>query len=245
MKGKSLIILIIAILISFAGGFFLANSLNRNEITGLQSEVSRLKNLQPKASENTTENTLTDEEIQQKIRDADEKPDNIDYQKDLAIGLYRYSTMKQDPKWLPDVARMMTRVYEKNPKDFDTIIVLASLYFDIGENKGDNENLKKAREFYQKALEIKPKEIEVQTDLGLTYLLTDPPEPEKAIAEFQKSLQINPKHEKTLQNMIQAEIGAGKVSEAEKYLQKLKEVNPKNEEISDLVSKVEQAKTKK
>ncbi|HRH43981.1 MAG TPA: tetratricopeptide repeat protein [Pyrinomonadaceae bacterium] len=245
MNSKFLIFSTIAVVLSFIGGFFLANALNRSEISDLKSEISKYKGSQQAVEESGNENVLTDEEISQKIEEADSKPENIDYQKDLAIGLYRYATMKQEVKWLPDVARMMTRVYEKNPKDFNTAAVLGSIYFDIGTGKSDNESLKKAREFYQKALEIKPKEIEVQTDLGVTYLFSTPPEPDKAIVEFQKSLQINPKHEKTLQNMIQAKIATGKVSEAEGFLQKLKEVNPKNEAISELTEKIEQTKTKK
>lgn len=245
MNSKFLIFSTIAVVLSFIGGFFLANALNRSEISDLKAEISKYKGSQQAVEESGNENVLTDEEISQKIEEADSKPENIDYQKDLAIGLYRYATMKQEVKWLPDVARMMTRVYEKNPKDFNTAAVLGSIYFDIGTGKSDNESLKKAREFYQKALEIKPKEIEVQTDLGVTYLFSTPPEPDKAIVEFQKSLQINPKHEKTLQNMIQAKIATGKVSEAEGFLQKLKEVNPKNEAISELTEKIEQTKTKK
>lgn len=245
MNAKSLIISTIAVVLSFIGGFFLANALNRSEISALQAEISKYKGSQQAVSEAGNENVLTDEEVSQKIQEADSKPENIDYQKDLALGLYRYATMKQEVKWLPDVARLMTRVYEKNPKDFNTAAVLGSIYFDIGTSKSDNESLKKARDFYQKALEIKPKEIEVQTDLGATYLLSTPSEPEKAIAEFQKSLQINPKHEKALQNMIQAKIAIGKISEAEGFLQKLKEINSNNEAISELTEKLEQAKTKK
>lgn len=242
MQKSSLIISIIAVILSFAGGFFLANSINKKEISALQNEVSKLKSNEQGSN---NQNTLTDEEIAQKIAEADKQPENIEFQKNLAIALYRYASMKQETKYLPDISRLMTRVYEKNPNEYDAIIFLGSVYFDLGAGKSDNESLKKAREFYQKALVIKPKEIEVQTDLGLTYLLSNPPEPDKAVAELQKSLQLNAKHEKTLQNMIQAKIGNGKTAEAEEFLQKLKEVNPTNEAIAELSAKVEQSKTKK
>ncbi len=245
MNKQSLIISIIAVILSFVGGFFLANSLNRNEISALQTEIGKLKTNQTNTPNSNQDQTLTDDEISQKISEADTKPDNVEFQKNLALALYRYVGMKQDYKWLPDVARLMTRVYQKNPKDFDTIAALGSIYFDLGASKSDNESFKTAREFYQKALEIKPQEIEIQTDLGLTYLLGNPSEPEKAITEFQKSLQINANHEKTLQNMIQAKTATGKIAEAESFLQKLKAINPTNEAISELSAKLEQAKIQK
>jgi hypothetical protein len=42
------------------------------------------------------------------------------------------------------------------------------------------------------------------TDLGLTYFLQTPPDYENAVAEFKKSLDKNPKHEKALQYIVQA-----------------------------------------
>ena len=73
--------------------------------------------------------------------------------------------------------------------------------------------------------------------------MTEPPEYEKAIAEFQKSLQINPKHEKSLQVMAQTLLEQNKIPEAEKFLTRLKEVNPKNQYLADLETKVTNAKS--
>jgi len=78
--------------------------------------------------------------------------------------------------------------------------------------------------------------------LGLTYFLTNPPETEKAIAEFQKSLITNAKHEKTLQVLTQALLSQNKTKEAEKYLELLKEVNQNNEILPELTTQLEQSK---
>lgn len=238
MNKKSLIISIIAVLISFAAGFIFANALNRNEISALQADVGRLR----KNEQTTSDTTLSAEEIRQKISEADENPDNIEFQKNLAIGLYRYASMKQEANWLPDVARLLNRAAEKNPKDFNILAGLGNVYFDIAQNKKSNEDYEKSREFYQKALNIKPGDVETRTDLGLTFLMTNPPDAEKAAAEFQKALKIEPKNEKTLQNLIQAQIGLKKTKEAEELLNKLKEINPNNEALPELSSQLEQGK---
>lgn len=241
MNKKALIISVVAVVFSFIGGFILANALNRNEINNLQAELGRLKNSQPSQTE-ASKATLTEDEIRAKIAEADGNPTNIEFQKNLAIGLYRYANAEQESKWLPDVARILTRVVENNPKDFNAVVSLAGVYFDIANEKQDSEIFKKSREFYKKALEINPNDVETQTDLGLTYLMEKPANEASAIAEFQKSLKIDPKHEKTLQNMIQAQIGIGNAAAAEQFLNQLKEVNPNNEALSDLTAQLAEKK---
>lgn len=242
MNKKSLIISVVAVVISFIGGFLLANALNKKEMSGLQAELARLKNAQPNPAD-SAETTLSEDEIRQKIEEADKNPQNIEFQKGLALALYRYANMKQESKWLPDVARILGRVVENNPKDYNAVVSLGNIYFDIANEKQDNETFKKARDFYKQALVLKSDDIETQTDLGLTYLMENPANEKAAIAEFQKSLKMNPKHEKTLQNLTQAQIGVGDFDSAEKNLNQLKEINPNNEAIAELTSSFQQKKS--
>lgn len=243
MNKKALIISIIAVALSFVGGFILANALNRNEINNLQAELGRAKNNLPSAAE-SSETTLSEDEIRAKIAEADQNPQNIEFQKNLAIGLYRYANMKQESKWLPDVARILSRVVENNPKDFNAVVSLANIYFDIANEKQDNDSFKKSRELYKKALEVKPNDVETQTDLGLTYLMEKPADEASAIAAFQKSLKNDPKNEKTLQNMIQAQIGIDNLTAAEQFLNQLKEINRNNEAVSELTAQLAEKKNK-
>ena len=242
MNKKALLISIIAVLISFVAGFFIANAFNRKEINDLQAEVGRWKNVQKNTPEPDSKNPLTDDEIREAIAKADAKPEDLDLQKNIALAIYGYTNSQQDTTWLPEINRLLTRVYEKNPKDYNLIVSLANIYFDVSQSRDDAESLKKSREFYQKALEIKPNDVDVRSDFGLTYLLANPPENEKAIAEFDKALKINPKHEKTLQNIAQAMTATGKTKEAEDFINKLKEVNPKNESIAELTSQLTKGK---
>ena len=242
MKTKALLLSITAVVLSFVGGFLLANALNRNELNSLRAENERLKNTQIASQQSESENILTDEEIREKIAEADRNPNNFAFQKGLGLALYRYAAVKQDTKLLEEVARLLKRAGELNSQDYDVMVALGNLYFDIGYYNKSNENFQKAREIYQNALEQKPNDADVRTDLGLTFFLTNPPEIDKAIGEFQKSLQTNSKHEKTLQVLTQALLSQNKANEAEKYLDLLREVNQNNEILPELTTKLEQSK---
>lgn len=243
MNKKALAISVIAVLISFLGGFLLANALNKNELDRLRSEVEKLKNQENIQSQNSPEITLSDEELRDKIAEADQTPNNIRVQRNLGLALYRYALIKQDTELLNDVARLLTRSYEKDSDDFEVTTALGNVYFDIGYFKKTDENFEKAREFYYKALKQKPNDADVRTDLGLTWFLLNTPDNEKAIAEFQKSLQINPRHEKTLQFISQALLAQNKFEEAEKYILKLREVNGDNPGLADLEMRLEEGKS--
>jgi tetratricopeptide (TPR) repeat protein len=242
MNRKVFWLSIIAVVGSFIGGFLLANSLNRNELNVLRSENERLKTNQNESSQNQSGLALSDEEIRGKIAEADSNPNNYAFQKNLGLALYRYAAMKQDADLLGEVGRLLNRAFENNKQDYDVTVTLGNIHFDIGYFKKDNGQFQKAREFYLLALQQKPNDADVRTDLGLTYFLVNPPENERAINEFQKSLQVNPKHEKTLQVITQALLNQNNLSEAEKYLVKLKDINSKNQYLTELESRISQIK---
>ncbi|MEO6335014.1 MAG: tetratricopeptide repeat protein, partial [Pyrinomonadaceae bacterium] len=82
----------------------------------------------------------------------------------------------------------------------------------------------------------KPENVDIRTDLGLTYFLQTPPDLVGALTEFKRALDKNPKHEKTLQFMVQTLIKQNKSDEAIEYLERLRAVNPNNESIGELTS---------
>jgi cytochrome c-type biogenesis protein CcmH/NrfG len=81
---------------------------------------------------------------------------------------------------------------ERNPRDADTRVQLANLYFDA-------ERFSEAARYYEEALKIDPRNVNVSTDLGISYYYMN--QPDRALAQFDKSLAIDPKHSKTLLNM--------------------------------------------
>ena len=240
MNSKILWLSIIAVIISFFGGFYLANSFNGSELNKLRAENEQLKKNVTEKPQDDSEATLSDDEIRQKIAAADKNPTDLPFQRNLGLALYRYGAMKQDANLISESARLLQRVFEKDPKDHDVTVALGNAYFDIGFIKKDSQSMQKGRDFYLKALEQKPDDSDVKTDLGISYFVSTPPDFEKAAAELQKALAVNPKHERALLYMTQTLLKQNKQAEAEKYLAKLKEVNPQTPSLAELNSQISQ-----
>ena len=69
---------------------------------------------------------------------------------------------------------------------------LANLYFDA-------EKFDDAITWYEAALKLNPNDVNVSTDLGVSYYYTN--NPDKALAQLNRSLKIDSKHAKTLLNI--------------------------------------------
>lgn len=229
-----------AVAISFAGGFLLANALNRTELTTVRSENERLRSA-ASPDQTGSPSELTPDEIRARIAEADSNPDNFQFQKSLGLALYRYAAMKKDTDLLGEAARLLGRASALKKDDRAVTIGLGNAYFDIGYFKKDNASFERSREFYLQALETRPDDVETLTDLGLTYFLQEPPDDERAMTEFQKAIAADPKHEKTLQFMIQALLRQKKVEEAGSLLARLREVNPANETLPALAAEAANA----
>jgi tetratricopeptide (TPR) repeat protein len=238
------------LLAGFLIGFVFANKVNRRELDGLRAEVSRARanSVQRPAATKTEEQattagavgTLSGEEIRQAIASADARPGDIYLQRNLGQALYRYASQTQDAPYLPDVARLLKRAYDANPDDRQTTLMLAAVLFDVGR-KSDPASFRQARLYYQKALEMQPRDVDARTELGLTYFLGQPSDPERAIAEYRKALAIEPRHELTLQNLASALLATGRRAEAEQVMNELEHVNSTNPALPALRSQLTQS----
>jgi outer membrane protein len=83
----------------------------------------------------------------------------------------------------------------------------------------------KAQEFYGKILEKNPKNLEVKTKLGMTYLTSAPMQ---GIGMLRDVLAIDPKNELALFNMGMLSIQSGQFPKAVEWLEKLQGVNEKH-----------------
>jgi tetratricopeptide (TPR) repeat protein len=249
MGKKGFWIASIGIIFGFIGGFFFANLLDRQEIDSLKTKLAQAQEAQTQdgakmelGEADPDEPDLTPDEIRQKIQRADQNLSDIQYQKQLGMSLYIYAGTKKDAALLADAKRLMLRAYEKDPKDQDLLLALGNVSFDIGQNKKDNKSLAEARGYYGQALQLKPGQVDVQTDIGSTYYLEEPPQYEKALGEYRKSLELEPEHTRTLDNMSRTLIMMGRLDEAAESLAKLKKIEPGYPGISDLESLLAQKK---
>src|SRR3954451_9770222 len=122
MNSRLLILSLIGIVAAFAGGFLLANALNRSEIESLKAQNSRLVETPTSTREPGGAADLSDEEIQAKIKQADSDPTNFQFQKNLGIALSKYASAKQDEKLLWEATRLIDRALSINAKDRDLLV---------------------------------------------------------------------------------------------------------------------------
>lgn len=234
MQGKTVAFILVAAFAGFIGGFWLANSINRSAVNSLTPTGNANTNNASNTAIARVEPDLSDAELKAKIAQADANPANFAFQKDLGLALYKYAAMKQEPGLLPDAARILERANSIKPTDFDVLVALGNAHFDIGFATKNNDGYQKAREVYAKALELEPTDPDVQTDLGLTYFLEDPPSLDKAASTLQKVANSNPSHERSRQFLTRVYIKHNKATEAERSLSELKKLNPGNNAIPEL-----------
>ena len=83
-------------------------------------------------------------------------------------------------------------VAERDASNPQPRVELANLYFDA-------ERFDDAIKWYEEALKLNPNDVNVSTDLGVSYYYTN--QTDRAIEQLNRSLNIDPKHAKTLLNM--------------------------------------------
>ncbi|MDT7809858.1 MAG: hypothetical protein QOJ70_3671 [Acidobacteriota bacterium] len=256
LNSKALIIGAAGVVLGFVIGFFLANSLNRQEQDKLRGEVTTLRaggaskdgaatgrsgtQTQAAGDEDDSFPTLTDEQLQKAVAQADAAPGDAKLQKKVGQALYVYAWQKSKTSILPEVARILNRAHELDPKDSSTSMMAGDAHFLIARSGGDTKQLAAARHLYGAALDIKPDDAEARTKLGMTYFYDSPSDPQSAIREYRRALQSDPRQEMSLQNLVGALIETGSFDEAAKRLVELEKTNPSNRELPNLRAQLEQ-----
>ncbi|HZH89834.1 MAG TPA: tetratricopeptide repeat protein [Pyrinomonadaceae bacterium] len=150
------------------------------------------------------------------------RENSSDYEAQMGAARASFQTERFD-----DVLEFLLRANTLKPDELEPVVALGNVNYDTG-------NYLAAEKWYTAALAKQPDDINVRTDLGLTFLLRTPPDNERALAEFRRSLEIDPRHEPTLQNMVVALTRKGDKAEARAMLAKLESLNPKNPALSQL-----------
>ncbi|MDT4956058.1 MAG: hypothetical protein QOJ02_4196 [Acidobacteriota bacterium] len=163
------------------------------------------------------------------LKQAQVEPNNFDAQMQAAAILYQN-------RRFDEAIQLLMHANQLRPDALETIVALGNTNFDAGRYEI-------AEKWYTAALVKNPKDVNVRTDLGLSFMFQEPPDVERAIKEFRKSLETDPGHEQTLQNLAVALTKNGNLNEAEATLKKLSEVNPGNESLTKLRSDLEAART--
>jgi tetratricopeptide (TPR) repeat protein len=150
----------------------------------------------------------------QAIDKAKQQPNDYDAQM-TAADLY-YQIQRFD-----DAATFYEAAAKLKPSEVEPLIKAGNANFD-GEKYAD------AEKWYLLALAKKPNDINVRTDLGLTFFLREPRDIDRAIKEYKTSLALDPNHKITLQNLALAYKEKGDKTNFDATAEKLRAVDPNN-----------------
>jgi tetratricopeptide (TPR) repeat protein len=251
LSKQKAIYLAVGVVLGFIVGFALANGINgreqeqmRGELTRLRAAASKTAEAEPTpgraAGEDGSLPSLSEEELRNAVAKADASPGDAELQRKAGQGLYIYAMQTGNSALLPDVARILKRAHEADPKDYPITVLAGNAHFLVARGGGDEQSLSAARKFYEQALAAKPDDIVVRTSLGLTYFFARPPDSARAVREYRKALEIDPRHEMTLQSLAAALIEMGELAEAEKRLEELESVNKASQELPNLRAQLAQ-----
>jgi tetratricopeptide (TPR) repeat protein len=231
MMQKNILFGIVGLIVGLIIGFFVANKINRNETS--QSTVAQTQTNAPFANKQTQTSDIKEQpvqgkplpEISEKLDKAKNEPNNFEAQIEAANLYIKIRAFDKAEEFY-------NRAEQLNPSEYEKIVLLGNGFFDIGK-------FEKAEKWYGQALAKKPNDVNVRTDLGITFVERANPDFDRAIKEFRTSLETNPNHEPTLYNLGIARFKQGNLDEAQKVSNRLEAINPQgqlNEKLKQIIA---------
>lgn len=101
----------------------------------------------------------------------------------------------------------------------------------IGQYYFEKKDYIESEKWFRRALETEEEKAPVYVEIGSTYILRDPPDPDKAIENIKAALSLSPKDGHALAHLIDAYLLKKDSVEAENTLSRLREAQPNNERI--------------
>jgi len=230
MNKENILFSLVGVLLGFIVGFLFANTANRAGLSTQTAvppgqQVEGLPSGHPSVGNASFQPGVDMTAVRDAAKLADEQKENFAAQSNaarLAAQAERYD----------DAFKYYERARQLRPDDYDTLVALGNTLFDA-------EKFADAERWYASALAKKPEDVNVRTDMGLTLMLREPPQLDRAIAEFRRSLERDPGHTQTLQNLTVAYTRKGDAAQAQATLAKLESLNPKSEALPRLKADIE------
>lgn len=225
MNKENILFGLVGLLAGVIIGFMFANSVNQRVVVGSAVPAAASNTSLPPGHPDvpggqSAQSTANAPEVQAAIDQARKEPDNFEAQIKAADF---YNQIQR----FDGAVEFLTRANQLRPNDYNVIVQLGNSNFDA-------DKYIEAEKWYTRALTIKSDDINVRTDLGLTFIFREPPNFDRAIQEFKRSLETDPNHIQTLQNLTVAYTKKGDAEKARSILARLEQLDPSNSAISKL-----------
>ncbi len=229
MNKENVLFGIIGLLLGLIIGFVFANKYNQDQsqprvTTQSNPTISTTANPQEGHTGSNGQGGMMPE-VAQAIEKAKNEPNNFDAQMQAASIYYRIQQFDKAIEHFQQANKI-------KPDNYDAIVWLGNSNFDA-------HRYEIAGRWYTDALVKNPDDIAVRTDLGLTFMFRTPPDYDRAIKEFEGSLQRDLNHKQTLQNIASAYIQKRDGLKAKEYLDRLEKIDPNNEAIVSMRQKIQ------
>ena len=221
MKSREILIGITCLMVGLAGGFFTANSLNRDQVVASSQPNAPDPNL-------STVSVPADgmqADVNATLTAADGNPQDFAAQMkagDMYAQIGRFERAIEFYK----------RGVLINPSNFQANIVLANALF-------DSQKFEEAESYYSKALQIDPTNVNARTDLGATFVERSNPDFNRAISEFRTVREADPSHLPSLYYLGIATLRKGDKTGANQILKELEKAGPTSELVGKLRQNIE------
>ncbi len=237
MNKENFLFGIIGLLAGLIIGFMFANSINQNASKNPNPMTNPVSAVDPDApippghpDVNGQNSGGMQPQVQAAIEKAKAEPDNYEAQIKAAEVYYQIQRFEGAIEFLKQANKL-------KPDDYETIVNLGNSYFDAG-------NYEESDKWYSAALVKKPDDVNVRTDLGLTFIFRQPPNYDRAIQEFTRSLEKDPNHPQTLQNLTVAYTKKGDAAKAKETLARLETLDASNTAIPKLREDIQKLESK-
>lgn len=231
MTKENTLFLIIGLLAGLIVGFFFANSVNQSAVRPAPAGMPQSATLpEGHPSIPGANGSGAIPEVQAAIEKAKQNPTDFDAQL-KAAELY-YQIQRFD-----GAIEFLKKANELQPDNYEVLVNLGNANFDAGKHE-------EAEKSYVKALIKKPEDVDVRTDLGLTFIFREKPDFDRAIQEFKRALDTNPNHAQALQNLTVAYTKKSDSTNAVATLARLEKLDTANPAIAKLREDIQKLEVK-
>lgn len=140
-----------------------------------------------------------------------------------------------------ETVEYLQKAYAINPTEFSQLGASGFL----GQYYADHKNYSEAETWFRRAIEAEPNEADLYVALAETFIVREPPQPDKATQELQRALKVDPKSGHALGHMVEAQALKKDARAAEDALNRLKEADPSNQRVASLEAMVTDLKAGK
>ena len=208
----------IGLVLGFILSFFITQSLNRSvAVTGAQPSASGGRGAQPSGPSQQAMMAS----VRETIEKAKNNPNDFEAQVNAAR---QYVQINEADKAID----YLKRAFEINAAEAGNLGIPPF----IGQYYFQEKNYIESEKWFREALESEKDKGPVYVEIGSTYILRNPPDPDKAITNLQAALELNPKDGHALGHLVEAYLLKKEAGDAENTLNRLKGAEPGNKRIS-------------